>query len=135
MPERWYHGGVPGLRRGGKILPPELTGAVSVSDLDDGRDVAARVRRVHRKDVVYLTRSAASARLFASMHPAYGGSRRGGDLYEVVPDEPLEPDPDYLKDDGGSACCPSATIVAVVERRVPRPSPEAMAFLAATHDH
>jgi hypothetical protein len=130
--QAWYHGGVPGLRRGGKILPPSVTGAISVADkvIDAPDDIRARVGAVHDQNVVYLARDIENARLWASLHPAYGGRHRGGDLYEVTPDGPLGPDPDYLPGDGGSMTCCSATITRVVERRVARPSPEQIALLA-----
>lgn len=130
MGERWYHGGFPGLKRGGKILPPSVTGAFSIADLKD-EDLKDRVAEVHSRNLVYLARDIADARLWASLHPAYGGANRGGDLYEVTPDGPLQPDPDYLPDDGGSMACSSATIVRVVERRVPRPAGEQIRRLAS----
>ena len=134
MAERWYHGGVPGLKRGDKILPPSVTGAVSIADLD-APDISARVAAVHSRDRVYLAADASDARLWASLAHAHGGRTRGGDLYEVTPDAPLEPDPDYLAGDGGSAQCVSATIVRVIERRVPRPSPDTIAALGKGGDH
>lgn len=126
---RWYHGGFPGLKRGDKILPPSVTGAFSVADLEDS-DLAVRVAEVHDRNLVYLAADAADARLWASLHPAHGGRNRGGDLYEVTPDGPLQPDPDYLPDDGGSMACCSATIVRVMERRIPRPSARDIATVA-----
>ena len=123
MSERWYHGGVPGLKRGEKILPPAVTGATStttVALLPGNEDIRDGALANHRDDRVYLAASDADARLWAALHPAYMGRHKGGDLYEVTPDGPLEPDPDYLADDGGSVCCESATVVRIVERRVPR---------------
>jgi len=116
----WYHGGVPGLRRGDKILPPAQTNAVSIADT--AGDMITEVRRVYSREVVYLAASPHDARLFASLHPAYGGRNRGGDLYLVEPDGPVTADPDYLAGDGGSVTCASATIIRVIQRRVPRPS-------------
>jgi len=129
----WYHGGIPGLKRGQKILPPAVTGALSCADKRLGAPAAeqAKIDAVHDANVVYLAASLQDARLWAALAPAYGGRNRGGDLYEVTPDGPLAPDPDYLPGDGGSVTCCSATIVRVVERRVPRPSPEAVAALWA----
>lgn len=132
MTDRWFHGGFPGLKRGGKILPPSVTGAHSVSDTANAPGceyLREEIARVHRTDRVYLAADVEDARLWASLHPAYGGRVKGGDLYEVTPDGPLEPDPDYLPSDGGSVCCCSATITRVVQRRVPRPSPEAVALM------
>jgi hypothetical protein len=127
----WYHGGVPGLKRGQQILPPSVTGALSVSDktIDAPDEMRARIDAVHDPAVVYLAASFLDARLWASLHPAHGGRRRGGDLYEVTPDGPLSPDPDYLAADGGSMTCCSATIVRVLERRVPRLTAAELAFL------
>jgi len=130
---RWYHGGFPGLKRGQQILPPSATGAVSITDKALGDDdLRERALKVHDPGLVYLTRDIADARFFASMAPAHGGKNRGGDVYEVTPDGPLVPDPDYLPQDGKVMACCSATIVRVAERRVSRPSAEAIAFLAAT---
>lgn len=127
---RWYHGGFPGLKRGEKILPPSATGAVSVADLDTtSPGMQQEIERVHSRGLVYLARDIQDARLWASLHPAHGGKRKGGDLYEVTPDGPLQPDPDYLPGDGGSMACASATVVRVVERRVPRPPPGALMTL------
>jgi hypothetical protein len=134
MADAWYHGGFHGLRRGQKILPPSVTGAHSVADVTShgpGDDLPERVGKVHSRDMVYLARNVSDARLWAALAPAHGGRNRGGDLYEVTPDGPLQPDPDYLAGDGGSVTCESATIVRVVERRVPRPSPRQIAALAA----
>lgn len=118
--ERWFHGGVRGLEPGGKILPPSVTGAKSIADLNTEDDLSDRVARVHRADRVYAARDLMQARMFASLAPV-GTKRLGGDLYEVTPDGDVEPDPDWLGSPGGSVCCPSATVVRVVERKVPRP--------------
>jgi hypothetical protein len=133
----WYHGGVPGLKRGQKILPPSVTGAISVSDkvIDAPDDMRRKVEKVHDQNVVYLAADIVNATFWASLHPAYGGRNRGGDLYEVTPDGPVAPDPDYLAGDGGSVTCSSATIVRVVQRRVPRPPPEVIAVLMPGKAH
>jgi hypothetical protein len=131
-PVRWYHGGFPGLKRGQQILPPSVTGTISVADKSLGDDsLRERVVKVHDPALIYLTRDVADARFWASLAPAHGGKNRGGDVYEVTPDGPLVPDPDYLPKDGKSMACSSATITRIVERRVPRPSPEAIAYLWA----
>ena len=129
---RWYHGGFPGLKRGQQILPPSVTGAISVADkvIDAPDEMREAVGKVHDPSLVYLSQDIADARFWAALAPAYGGKNRGGDLYEVTPDGPLVPDPDYLPQDGKVMACSSATIVRIAERRVPRPSPQALAFLA-----
>ena len=129
---RWYHGGFPGLKRGQQILPPSVTGAISIADkvIDAPDSMREQIAKVHDPDLGYLSQDPADARLWASLAPAYGGKHRGGDLYEVTPDGPLVPDPDYLPKDGKVMACSSATIVRAVERRVPRPSPQEIAILA-----
>jgi hypothetical protein len=131
MSETWYHGGVPGLKRGDQILPASMTGAHSCSDVSPGDgEFQARITAVHDRNVVYLAADPVAARFWAALHPAHGGKHRGGDLYEVTPDGPLSPDPDYLAGDGGSVTCCSATIIRIVERRVARPTPAQLAILA-----
>jgi len=117
----YYHGGIRGLQPGDLILPPDETGAVSVADVGaPTEELSIRVAQVHRKDRVYLTSDVFAARVFASLHP---NSRRryGGDVYEVEPIGDVEPDPDYLVGDGGSVQAARARVVAVIQRRVPRP--------------
>lgn len=128
---RWYHGGFPGLKRGQQILPPSVTGAISVSDkvIDAPADMREQVEKVHDPDLVYLSQDVTDARVWASFAPAHGGKNRGGDVYEVTPDGPLVPDPDYLPQDGKAMACSSATIVRIVERRVPRPSMRDIALM------
>jgi len=126
----WYHGGVPGLRRGQQILPPSVTGArvLTTSPHPEGEKW---ITAVYSSDLVYVTTSLSAARLFASVAPANGGKRHGGDVYEVIPDGPLRPDPDYLGLDGAQMACESATIVRILARRVPRPDPGQIRVLAA----
>ena len=116
----YFHGGMPGLRVGDSILPPSATDAFSVADVTDApADLRAKVAEVHSRDRVYLTTDPQAARLFAALHPA-GDEWRGGDVYRVIPEQPVTPDPDYLHDDGGSVCAPSAVVVSVVVRGVLR---------------
>jgi hypothetical protein len=128
--EHWFHGGVRDLRPGDKLLPPSQTGAHSVSDVAIGEELNDRVLKVHRTDRVYLARDLMQARMFASL-AAQGAKRRGGDLYEVTPDGPLEDDPDWLGSPGGSACVTSATVLRVIERKVLVPTPAELAALLA----
>lgn len=84
---RWYHGGFPGLKRGQQILPPSVTGAISIADkvIDAPDSMREQVAKVHDPDLVYLSQDIADARLWAALAPAHGGKNRGGDLYEVTP--------------------------------------------------
>ena len=118
----YYHGGVRELEPGDLILPPDETGALSIADVRyPDEETAAKVARVHRKDRVYLTTDPNIARLCAALAP---NSRRryGGDVYAVEPIGAVEPDPDYLSDDGASVQAARALIIRVVQRRVPRPT-------------
>lgn len=116
----YYHGGVRRLKAGDRILPPDQTGARSMADLDTAPDdMRAQLARVHRTDRVYLTTDPAAARMYAAFYPG-GDARRGGTVYRVEPEGEIEPDPDYLPDDGGSIACPSARVVAVVETAILR---------------
>lgn len=120
MRSGYYHGGVAGLHVGDSILPPSRTGAVSMADLADApKEMRDQLAKVHSRDLVYLTTDPAAARLFAGLHPD-GDEHRGGDVYRVIPEQPVTPDPDYLHGDGASVCAPSAVIVAVVARRILR---------------
>jgi hypothetical protein len=99
---RYFHGGVPGLALGDRILPPTVTGAVSVADYERAIAGAGVVRR----DRVFLTTLLDAAILFAALHPSWLG-----EVYEVDPEEPLEPDPDYMGGDGASWQAPAALVV------------------------
>jgi hypothetical protein len=113
VPAAYFHGGVPNLEVGQSVLPPTATGAESMRQkarLRDGVD-----RPWLRDDRVYLTTDLSLARQFAAIY-----RRCPGDLYIVVPQGEVEPDPDWHGDPGGSVMCPAATIVEVLERRVGR---------------
>lgn len=116
----YYHGGVPGLRVGGYILPPCETGAQSVADVVNApADMQAEVEQVHRRDRVYLTTERGTAELWACLHPD-GDAVRGGDVYRVVPEGDVEPDPDWRGEPGVSVCAPRARIVGIVATGVRR---------------
>lgn len=100
-----YHGGVPGLRRGGVLLPPAKTGVKSSADY--GADA------VCRRDRVYVITDLDMARLFALFAPP----KSNGDVYEVEPLSELTPDPDY-RGPHESYEVELARVVRVVERRV-----------------
>ncbi len=121
---RYYHGGRRCIARDKRVLPPARTGVQSSANTSDAES-NAKMAKVHRADRVYLTTDLGAARVFAAM-----AEPGGGHVYEVEPTGPVERDPDYLPDDGGSVCCSSARVVRVVERRLQLPR-GALAFLAA----
>jgi hypothetical protein len=105
----WYHGGVPGIYRGGLILPPSTTRAPSLADYG--------AVGVCRRDRVYVTDWLDAARMYACMAPF----KRAGWVYEVEPVGALEPDDDFVgddQDDYTSMCAPEARVLRVVERNV-----------------
>jgi rifampin ADP-ribosylating transferase len=93
----YYHGGVPGLRVGQKILPAQQTGAKSCGDY---------VHYNHRMDRVYVTTDRDAATVFAAMHPSGRGV-----VYRVQPEGDIEPDPDCRKE-GLAFQCTGAVIKA-----------------------
>lgn len=101
---RYYHGGYGGLKEGGMLLPPSITGAKSCADYGAGH--------VCRRDKVYITTDVDVARFAATMTP-------NGKVYEVFPLGVLGPDPDCLEP-GHSFECDRARIVRVVPKRVGR---------------
>lgn len=128
----YFHGGTPGLRVGGFILPPTETGAKSLSDVTGAPpELLERVHRVHRRDRVYLALNVEDAKLFAAFDTG-GCCHRGGDVYRVDPVGDIEPDPDWLGPPGGSICAPRARIVGIAATGVRR-APYLMAALLNGH--
>ena len=103
---KYYHGGVKGLSRGDKILPPCETGKSTL--LEYAKEIDPN--GVQRGDMIYITTDKKAAKMFAMAYPF-------GDVYDVVPDGELENDPDCLES-GLSYQCKSATIKYVVATRV-----------------
>lgn len=101
----WYHGGVPGLEVGARILPPDITGATQRLS-----GIAGAFGAPHgtRTDVVYLASNQDHARAFAALYP-------DGALYQVEPESDTEPDPDAPE---VAAMTTSAVITAVLYKRV-----------------
>lgn len=102
---RYFHGGIPDLRPGDLILPPDKTGtdhrlSAYITDAD-------RAPHARRTDVVYLTAARNVARVFAALYP-------DGALYQVEPCGPVEPDPDCLTPEASWQCA-AARVVAVVD--------------------
>ena len=86
-PVTYWHGGAPGLREGGHILPRSVTGTSSYADVD--ADYVGAADRVH------VTIDKQFAAFHASAYILHGGSDPGGGtLYVVEPEGRLEPDPD-----------------------------------------
>ena len=108
----YYHGGVPGLRRGDRILPPSRTGARNTTaDPNLPAELRAEVEQLYDPHRVYLAADPDDTRLFAALYPH-------GDIYQVTPDREPEPDPDWGGEPGGSVATTGATVVRVVERAV-----------------
>jgi uncharacterized protein len=109
-PSKLYHGGVPGLQAGDRILPVTATGT-------NPRNAGGP----HRPDRVYVTDALETAALFAM---DYDNDQRGT-VYEVTTDGRLEDDPESLpwmrgyvtetatvvRDLGGVCVCGSGRIV------------------------
>jgi hypothetical protein len=109
MADRFYHGGVRRLHRGGLILPSSRTGAFSTADYG-AADVC-------RRDRVYVCTDLQAARAYAAMYAKGPGDIGRGDVYEVEPLGTLAPDPDcYVP--GLSWEVPMARVLRVVERWV-----------------
>jgi rifampin ADP-ribosylating transferase len=95
----YWHGGLPGIKRGAYLLPPIITKSPSLSEFGGAG--------VHRRDRVYVTTSRANALLFAA------GVRRGV-IYECEPIGELEPDPDCSMP-GLSWQCEKARVIRVIK--------------------
>lgn len=101
-PVRYFHGGVPGLRRGDLLLPPAVTGT--------GRTLTADVIDMGgaaRLDRVYVTSGREVARVYAALFP-------DGALYEVETLGELVADPDCAVA-GVSWECLGARVLRVVD--------------------
>jgi len=99
----YFHGGIPGLAAGDRVLPPSMTGTPTTADYGGAG--------VCRRDRVYATTELRFARVYAALAP-FGGR---GDVYEVELDDPIEPDGEGDSAAGDSVCAPSATVVQVIE--------------------
>jgi protein gp37 len=82
----YYHGGIPGLKIGDTLLPPNVTGKPTL--LKYAQEIAPDGPQ--RDDRVYLTTDKESASIFAYCYPK-------GDVYRAIPTLPLEDDPDCLE--------------------------------------
>jgi hypothetical protein len=103
---RYFHGGIPGLEVGDRILPPSVTGTPTTADY--------AAAPICRRDRVYASTELRVARVYAALAPLGGH----GDVYEVALQDPNEPDGVEVGAGGDSVCAPSATVIRIVERDV-----------------
>lgn len=103
---RFYHGGVKGLNVGDQILPPWITGTSALLQIARELDPNGP----QRDDKVYVTTDKEAAKLYASAYP-------NGDVYQVIPSDDIEHDPDCLVP-GLSYQCSWAKVKMVVVRDV-----------------
>lgn len=106
---RYWHGGVPGLTVGDRLLPPIAHGGSLGPTNDAIRGQFGPDEYPSDPGLVYVTGNRLLAASYASQYPA-------GDVYEVRPDVPLSADPD--NEAGLSFTCSAATVVGVCERAV-----------------
>ena len=114
-----YHGGIPGLNPGSKLLPPSVTGQSTL--LEISKQIAPDGPQ--RSDRVYVTTDFTAALLFAACYP-------NGDVYEVMPIGELEHDPDCTEHGYGFQC-KEALIVRVAASKNPTRGLFAMKFADA----
>lgn len=104
----YFHGGIPGLKPGDLILPPDKTGTTRTLSRyvteTDGPDFARRT------DVVYLATERQIARAYAAFYP-------DGALYIAIATSPVDSDPDCQMP-GISWHCPYAIVAQIVDPAV-----------------
>ena len=105
-PVTYWHGGAPGLREGGHVLPRSVTRTHSYADLED--DYVGAADRVH----VTIDKQFAAFHAAAYILPG-GSDPGGGTLYVVEPEGRLEPDLDDAP--GQSFTVPRARIIRVAQ--------------------
>jgi len=96
---RYYHGGVPGLERGDRLLPPSVTGQSTLLQYAE----KLCPNGPQKADKVYLTTDKEAAATFAFVYPF-------GHTYRAIPERPVEHDPDCTEV-GLSYQAPSATVM------------------------
>ncbi|MBX9877658.1 MAG: hypothetical protein K2Y22_04300 [Candidatus Obscuribacterales bacterium] len=102
----YYHGGIPDLKVGAYLLPPNEQDKPSGRNLVDYSERAGHEAQYIRRDRVYVTTNSKAARAFAAMFP-------NGALYRVKPEGAVEIDPDCP--DGTSLMCERAQIVQIAD--------------------
>jgi hypothetical protein len=103
---RYFHGGIPGLEVGDRILPPSVTGTPTTADY--------AAAPICRRDRVYASTELRIARVYAALAPLGGH----GDVYQVALQDPNERDGAEVGAGGDSVCAPSVTVIRIVERDV-----------------
>jgi hypothetical protein len=96
---------------GMQVLPPSRTGHDQLVGFLRDEEVPEEVAA---DTWVYLTSDREAAEVFAAAYPLPSG----GSVYAVEPQGEIEPDPDYLGEDGASVRCPAAEITSVVRVRL-----------------
>jgi hypothetical protein len=102
---RYFHGGVPGLQPGDRLLPPAVTGTERTITRH-AHELGASEEHA-RTDRVYVTTGRDVARVYAAFYP-------DGALYEVLPVDEMTADPD-CRVDGVSWACTAAVVAHVVD--------------------
>ena len=119
---RWFHGGRPGLKDGQRILPPDVTGTLTVAQMLTALGMDPWQHGMEpdrsRTDLVYLTSAVDMARAYAGAWQLTGRGPHGT-LYQVAPGPDAEPDPDFEEEFPG-LCIQAryATVVRVVQTRL-----------------
>lgn len=103
----YFHGGRRGLHVGMLLTPASVRNDLEALTLQDVPGAAALSHHV------YVTPIYEIALFYARSFPG------GGAVYSVVASGPVEEDPDFSGPRGESLRCAAATIVRVVNRRVP----------------
>jgi hypothetical protein len=108
---RYFHGGIPGLEVGDRILPPSVTGTPTTADY--------AAAPICRRDRVYASTELRIARVYAALAPLGGH----GDVYQVALQDPNERD--------GAEVAPAATRSA----RRARPSSASSSVMLISKSH
>ena len=104
----YFHGGVPGLQIGDRLLPPDTSGTTRTVSEHAAQLCAGE--HATRRDLVYVTTERQVARAYAAFYP-------DGALYRVIPCGPVVADPDH-RVPGISWHCPLAIVQQVIDPAV-----------------
>lgn len=116
-PERFWHGGTPGMQPGSLLLS-RMAAEASGTDLTRYAIQTGYGEGVTSPERVYFSSDREFARAFAALNvthdPVTGVVVQTGTLYEVEPLGPVEHDPDFANG-GVSWCAPTARVLAIEE--------------------